>query len=200
MGTSNFHVVNAKNTYAVLMNYEVPIYDENENETDETECVSPDAYECEDFINELKSSILEKIKGTDIKHYGKIKKTNSLRDHPVTDLFMLYKRKTFSYIEIDVEINCLIRTAYYEGASLDWFVTYTIDYNTQDELDFKDQFENNDYLNAGMQKIQCNLAEKWAEKTKEELIDFVEKFYTENSTPLTVTARFSNGETIYSKI
>jgi DNA-directed RNA polymerase subunit F len=53
---------------------------------------------------------------------------------------------------------------------------------------------------AGMVKIQCKHAERFASNTAEKLIEAVEEFYKQNSMPLGVTARFSNGETIYSKI
>jgi hypothetical protein len=55
-------------------------------------------------------------------------------------------------------------------------------------------------MNAGLRKIQARNAEKWANSIKDSLISTVEKIFTEQSMPLAVTARFSNGETHYAKI
>jgi len=51
-----------------------------------------------------------------------------------------------------------------------------------------------------MVKIQCNNAERFASNTADEMIEVVEDFFKQNSMPLRVTARFSNGETHYAKI
>jgi DNA-directed RNA polymerase subunit F len=69
-----------------------------------------------------------------------------------------------------------------------------------DQIDFLADMEWQSSMPAGMIKIQCKHAERFASITAEELIEVVEEFYKQNSMPLGVTARFSNGETIYSKI
>lgn len=202
MGTSNFHNVNARNVYAVLMNYEQPIYDEGGNETKETEIVAPDKWDVDCFIEDIRLHAEALAIKNNIKYYKELEMTDPhvLRSYGSTDLFQLYQSKDFGDVNVQVNINCVARHAYYEGASLDWYVTCTMANETEliDDMDY----EINDwmsYMNAGLRKIQSKNAQAWAESIKNSLIEVVEKIFTENSMPLTVTARFSNGETLYSK-
>ena len=59
MGTSNFYNVNARNVYAVLMNYERPVLDSEGEETDVMEDCAPDTWECDDFFSNLKENAEE---------------------------------------------------------------------------------------------------------------------------------------------
>jgi hypothetical protein len=68
------------------------------------------------------------------------------------------------------------------------------------QIDFLADMEWQSSMPTGMIKIQCKNAERFASDTAEELIEVVEEFYDKNSMPLTVTARFSNGETHYAKL
>jgi len=49
-------------------------------------------------------------------------------------------------------------------------------------------------------KAYSLLVEKKAEKLRDELVEVTEKIFTDYSMKLGVTARFSNGETIYHKV
>lgn len=201
MATSNFHNVNAYNIYAVLMNYEQPVLDNDENETDEIECYSPDSWECDEFIDMLKEDAKElaPLKGLSY-HHTCDTDPHELRSYSSTSLFQFYKSKKFGDIDITVNINCVIRSAYYEGASLDWYITYDVCGINMDQIDFLANIQWSSDMPAGMVKIQCNNAESFASNTADEMIEVVEDFFKQNSMPLGVTARFSNGETIYSRI
>ena len=201
MGTSNFHNVNARNVYAVMMNYEQPVLDENGDETDVmAECV-PEYWECEDFMNMLKEDAKElaPLKGFSY-HENCDTDPHELRSYSSIPLFQFYKNKKFGDVDVTVNINCVVRVAYYEGANLDWYITYDVCGINMDQIDFLADMEWQSEMPAGMIKIQCKNAENFASNTADELIEVVEDFFKQNSMPLGVTARFSNGETIYSKI
>jgi len=72
--------------------------------------------------------------------------------------------------------------------------------NNTDELDFLSTMQWYSNMPQGMITIQAKNAERWASETADYLSNCVEEFYKKKSMPLAVAARFSNGETIYSKI
>ena len=201
MGTSNFHNVNARNVYAVMMNYEQPVLDDNGDETDEMEDRAPESWECDDFMDMLKDDAKElaPLKGVSY-HHTCDTDPHELNSYSSIPLFQFYKNKKFGDVDVTVNINCVVRIAYYEGANLDWYITYDTCGINMDQIDFLADMEWHSSMPAGMVKIQCKHAERFASNTADELIEVVEEFYMQNSMPLGVTARFSNGETIYSKI
>ena len=203
MGTSNFHNVNAYNIYAVLMNYEQEILDDDGNETEETETIAPDTCDIDFFIEDIRLQAEALAIKNNIKYYKELemKDPHSLRSYESTELFQLYQSKDFGDVNVQVNINCVARHAYYEGASLDWYVTCTMANETEliDDMDY----EINEWMScmgAGLRKIQARNVQAWATSIKDSLIETVEKIFTEQSMPLVVTARFSNGETHYAKI
>jgi hypothetical protein len=202
MGTSNFHNVNASKVFAVLMNYEAPRLDDFGNETEDTEYHTPECYEIEDFMDNLREQAEALSVESNFKYYKKLEMEDphSLRSYGSTPLFQLYHSKDFGDVNVQVNINCVARHAYYDGASLDWYVTCTMANETEliDDMDYEINEWMSD-MNAGLRKIQARNAEAWATSIKDTLIETVEKIFTENSMPLVVTARFSNGETHYSK-
>lgn len=201
MGTSNFHNVNAHKIYAVLMNYEAHVLDEDGNETDEVETRSPDLSDVHDFQDWIKEDAQELAPALGISYHTSCDKDpHELRSFSSTDLFQFYTRKSFGDMEIDVNINCVMRSGYYEGACLDWHFTYTVQGSNLDEIDFIETFEWDSNMSRGLIKIQCKHAENWAKKTTEYLTEVTEEFFRKKSMPLTVTARFSNGETMYQKV
>jgi hypothetical protein len=203
MGTSNFHNVNAYNIYAVLMNYEQEILDDDGNETEETETIAPDSWDVDSFIEDIRLQAEALAIKSNIKYYKELemKDPHALQSYGSTELFQLYQSKDFGDVNVQVNINCVARHAYYEGASLDWYVTCTMANETEliDDMDYEIN-EWMSYMNAGLRKIQARNAEKWVNSIKDSLISTVEKIFTEHSMPLAVTARFSNGETHYAKI
>lgn len=201
MGTSNFHNVNARNIYAVLMDYEDVVYDEHDNETDETEYRSPDTWECDMFIKDIKEDAKEKAPLKGVSYYHTCNQDpHELNSYSSIPLFQFYRGKKFGDIDITVNINCVLRVGYYEGANLDWFITYDVMGSNTDELDFLYYTEWQSNMPAGMIKIQNKLAEAWASNTADELVNVTEEFFKEHSMPLGVSARFSNGETWYTKV
>ena len=201
MGTSNFHNVNARNVYAVLMDYECQVVDEEGNETDEFEYCSPGVWECDEFKAFLKEDAQELAPTLGIGyHHTCDDDPHELRSFCSLDLFQFYCSKTFGDAEITVNINCVMRVGYYEGANLDWFITYDVMGNNTDELDFLSTMQWYSNMPQGMITIQAKNAERWASETADYLSNCVEEFYKKKSMPLAVAARFSNGETIYSKI
>lgn len=201
MGTSNFHNVNARNVYAVLMNYEQPLLDSEGEETDVMEDCAPESWDYDDFFTNLKENAQElaPLKGFSY-HHACEEDPHELRSHASIPQFQFYKNKKFGDVDVTVNINCVVRGAYYEGASLDWYVTYDACDVNMDQIDFLAAAQWYSDMPAGMIKIQCKNAERFASNITEELIEVVEDFFKENSMPLTVTARFSSGETHYAKI
>jgi hypothetical protein len=55
-------------------------------------------------------------------------------------------------------------------------------------------------LSNSQRKAYGLLAEKKAEKLRDELVEVTEKIFSDYSDKLGVTAQFSNGETIYHKV
>jgi hypothetical protein len=80
--------------------------------------------------------------------------------------------------EVEVYVTPVIRSGYYEGCNLDWDVRY--------------------YVNGYEDELYCENTS--VQFILNEYVEFIEKIYTQYSEPLGVTARFSNGETIYHKI
>ena len=108
MGTSNFHNVNARNVYAVMMSYEQPVLDENGNETDVmTECI-PEYWECEDFMNALKEDAKElaPLKGFSY-HHTCDTDPHELRSYSSIPLFQFYKNKKFGDVGLCHLLTCI---------------------------------------------------------------------------------------------
>lgn len=217
MGASNFARGNTSKVFAVLMNREETYkecsecgerhydYDYNEESfknltccegatfEEETNYVSPNEYEYEDFKEYLRETAKESKKQF---LYLEEEGSDNDRNYCATNLFSYSISKMFGDIEIEVKIIGQIVSAYYEGASLDFVVEFNGEEN--EELDFYWDFDNSD-MNKGLQVLQNRNAIKWAEKTKTELIELIEEVFTKVSQPLNVVASFSNGETIYQK-
>lgn len=79
---------------------------------------------------------------------------------------------------VDIFVTPVIRSGYYEGVNLDWHVRLYV--NGYDDDTYADD--------ANVLRIS------------NEYIEFIENIFEQYSEPLGVTARFSNGETIYHKI
>lgn len=174
MGTSNFHNVNSGRIYSVELQED---------------------WEYDDLKENLKYQLKEHITNDPYE----------LHSFPSQVVGCLDKQKSFGDLDIDLSIYCVIRSGYYEGVNLDWFIKLDIG-NTSyhDEIPEKHHLIDdlsyfNDW-NKGLSTIQSENVLKWIKTTKLELITKMEKIYEENSTPLKVVARFSNGETIYEKV
>jgi hypothetical protein len=173
MATSNFHNVNASKIFAV----------EIEEEFDYDDLI-------ENLTSEFSAKESFRSGGSD---------EHELRSYPSKVLGSLFKSANFGDIEVCTQISLIVRSGYYSGVNLDWQLKHTVCGEEVSVGDFKDVADYWSRLNKGLVTIQSKNAEKWAEKTAEELIAEVEKVYKDFSTPLDVVARFSNGETIYKK-
>ena len=219
MSASNFHRGNTSKVFAVLMDREEIFkecpecgeihnkytYSEEDfnnlvccevNLVEQTEYVSAERYEYEDFKEYLRETAQEEAKELKTIWYKEESGSDNDRNYCATNLFSYSTSKMFGDIEIEVRIIGQIVSAYYEGASLDFVVEFNGEEN--EELGFYWDFDNSD-MNRGLQVLQNKNAVKWAEKTKTELIELIEEVFTKVSQPLNVVASFSNGETIYQK-
>ena len=195
MGASNFYNRNAKNVYAVLMDYEDVVFDEDGNETEETQMVACESWDYDnlvDYVTELMDE--QKV----FNSVDRVEFYNN-RNYEATGIKSLVAYKSFGDVEVEVLLTAVVRSGYYEGANLDWEINYYAGSGYIDEVDFLYDFERL-YDNQGMAKIQCRNAEKWATKVGEQMIEELERIFTQVSKPLEVVARFSNGETIYKEV
>lgn len=195
MGASNFYNRNAKNVYAVLMDYEDVVFDEDGNETEETQMVACESWDYDnlvDYVTELMDE--QKL----FKAVDRVEFYNN-RNYEATGIKSLVAYKSFGDVEVEVLLTAVVRSGYYEGANLDWELNYYAGSGYDDILDLTYEFESQ-YDNQGMAKIQKRNAEKWATKVGEQMIEELERIFTQVSKPLEVVARFSNGETIYKEV
>lgn len=205
MGTSNFHYKNASRVYAVLMNYEDEILDENGEPTGETETRYPEIYEVDELKDFIENEIEDLENGV---YYNWVKDSNELRSFPSSYLGSLRSCKSYGDIDIDVYIHAFIRSGYYEGACLDW--TLQVDINGNGEyIDDEDiQYAANDIMeyassdmSKGLRTIMAFKAEKWIRSEADRLSGIMENIFSRNSdVEMRKVATFSNGETIYEKI
>jgi hypothetical protein len=198
MGTSNFFNKNASRIFAIGMSYEQPIIDEDGNETDEMETQSIDSYEWEDIKREIKAAIAE------LPDFNGLGSDYNDRNYYGTNVGELWKYRTYLNFEVGVELQAYVRSGYYEGANLDWEVAYIFEgekYNDVDDLIeyFIDRAD--DFAKKGLAVMHSKNVRKYLDTTERYLVDQIEKVFAEQSgVQLEVTARFSNGETIYSKV
>ncbi len=220
MGASNFSRPNASKVFAVLMSEEVNYskcnecgdkyfeYDEEYicSEGEACSCGStdivhgeeykcPECFEVDDFFDYLKDTVEQEVNTVEENYRWRWNECSS-RKRDLNNLFYLQSDKSFGDVNIDLRVYGTIEFGYHEGAMLDW----RIECNDEDNIGcLRNEFYNSD-MSIGLQTIQSNNAQKWAEKEVEAMIALVEKVYTEVSTPLVEVARFSNGETMYSKV
>jgi hypothetical protein len=132
-----------------------------------------DEYEYDDLIDNVKYALKE------TGEFNLLTKSdpNELRSYPSTSIGSLD-----TYVEdadgngICITITAVVRSGYYEGVNLDW------------HPHFEEYGETIEHLLPQ------------AEIEKNRLVGLVEYVFAEFSTPLGVTAQFSNGETIYHPI
>lgn len=198
MGTNNFYNRNASKVYAVLMDKEQNVLDDEGNETEETEEVPVEDYDIKFFDEYLQ----EKIGQSKFESWIPKSTTweeDSNRNFEGRVMGELSIDKNYGDVEIKVEIQAICRNGYYEGANLDWNLNFYVDGNSSELDEIKEDFIYNSYLNAGLKSIISAHAEKWASQAEDELVSEMERIFTEVSMPLIKVAQFSNGEAIYKK-
>ena len=103
---------------------------------------------------------------------------------------------------VEVCVTPVIRSGYYDGVNLDWNVDYLINGDAQyDNTDFYiDDIAHYGSMSKSKATKYAKLAEKKAEKVKNQIVEKVESIFSDYSEKYGVTAVFSNGETIYHKL
>ena len=177
MATSNFHNENASAIFAVQLEHE---------------------FDYDDLVDNLKSELNN---DPDYVDYGKADK-HELRSFPSRTLGSIRKYVQYKDFYVEVCVTPVIRNGYYDGVNLDWNVDYLINGDVQyDNTDFYiDDIAHYGSMSKSKATKYAKLAEKKAEKVKNQIVEKVESIFSDYSDRYGVTAVFSNGETIYHKL
>ena len=177
MATSNFHNVNASAIFAVRLE---------------------DEWAYDDLVENLTSELNNDANYVD---YGKTDK-HELRSFPSRTLGSIRKYHQYKDFYVEVCVTPVIRSGYYEGVNLDWNVDYLINGEcSYDEPNFEvADVEWYGKISKSKAIQYAKLADKKAEKIKNEIVEQLESLYNDYSEKYGVTAVFSNGETIYHKL
>jgi hypothetical protein len=133
-----------------------------------------DEWAYEDLVYNLES---EFDIHNDYSDYGK-SDPHELRSYPSRSLGSFSDSLTIGEDEVEIFVTPVIRSGYYEGCNLDWHIKLYVN-----------GYEDDTYAdNADVLRIS------------NEYVEFIEDVFQKYSEPLGVTARFSNGETIYHKV
>jgi len=177
MATSNFHNENASAIFAVQLEHE---------------------FDYDDLVDNLKSELNN---DPDYVDYGKTDK-HELRSFPSRTLGSIRKYAQYKDFYVEVCVTPVIRNGYYDGVNLDWNVDYLINGDASyDSPDFYiDDIAHYGSMSKSKATKYAKLAEKKAEKVKNQIVEKVESIFSDYSEKYGVTAVFSNGETIYHKL
>lgn len=185
MGTANFHNVNASKIYAVLLNWE-------DEETGET-CY-PEGYDYDEFCINAIDRIDEHMKKAGFNITGEGNDPHSRESRGLTGAYI---GKNHAGAEISVTIYAVLRSAYYEGANLDWFIQYEVNCYTSTEEPFEAGDIQSEW-DGGLSKRHAETAIKWMDSQRNKLVEALEKIFGELSERrLNCIGRFSNGEAVY---
>ena len=200
MATNNFYNKNASKIFAVLMNYEQPMLDNDGNETDDTEHVSPESWEYDDLILDLQSAIQTKF-GRDYVKGGQDDRDRNFYGRAIGRV--LVDRDCMG-VTIEIELTAMVRSAYYEGANLDWELTIHVDsysYDSVPEAIEEWEYQAEKYNNVGIVKANKKHVENWIARSSLELIEGIEEVFEEFSAiKLIKIGQFSNGEAVYNQV
>lgn len=133
-----------------------------------------DEYDYQDLVDNLESEFNTNL---DYSDYSK-SDPNELRSFPSKSLGSFSNSIEIGEDEVEVYVTPVIRSGYYEGVNLDWHVRYYVN-GSEDET-----YESHPNIQTLVGVY----------------VNFIENVYEQYSQPLGVTARFSNGETIYHPI
>jgi hypothetical protein len=133
-----------------------------------------DEWEYDDLVSNLE---FELNNHSDYSDYGK-SDPHELRSFPSKSLGSFSNSTTIDDNEVEIFVTPVIRSGYYEGCNLDWHVRYYVN-----------GYEDETY--ESHPRVQTLV---------ESYVDYIENIFNQYSQPLGVTARFSNGETIYHTI
>ena len=224
MGTSNFHNKNASRIFSNETNteyfkvldddgeeYEVLLCEEEANKIlEKNPSYSIESYyDNDEFIwEDTRDNVkyeLEKIAKDKKRGWwadDSLKIEGELRSFPSTSIGSYWDTFDFCGIEFKVELVPHTTSGYYSGFNLDWTIEYSCDgvygnYDKADDFvsDVKEFIDDNKALRLNMPNL-----EKRLEKLTTEMVEEVESAFEIFSDKLEVFARFSNGETIYTKV
>jgi hypothetical protein len=203
MATGNFaRPERAKNTYAVFM---------RETETDE------DGNEIETFVDwdeehELLRDFFAELVESEIKGLPKFRleyekgdgsHLDVRRSYSSTDVGTLTGRITIGEYYVQVTMQVKTVSGYYEGANIDWDLDLDINGNVSDYLPEVSEIHEVGGQRNGNRGLAAIHAQNVYDRTGElmDIMDtLLDKVCEKCSTPLTVSARFSNGETWYAPV
>lgn len=133
-----------------------------------------DEYDYQDLVDNLESEFNTNL---DYSDYGK-SDPNELRSFPSKSLGSFNNSIEIGEDEVEIYVTPVVRSGYYEGVNLDWHVRYYVN-----------GYEDDTYETHTRVQTLVGV-----------YVNFIENVYEQYSQPLGVTARFSNGETIYHPI
>jgi len=200
MGTNNFHNKNASRIFAVLMNREEHLLDDEGNEMEETEYIYPDEWECEDLLSNVKCDMEALAKKHKTISFHKGGNADFLRSFSGSVIGSFWISKVYLDIECEVEITAVLRSGYYEGANLDFEITYRVNGYDYDDYMAEWEYSAENSNNKGLVRIHYNNVSNWFENSADTLITELEKifeYYTEIK--LVKVGQFSNGEAFYER-
>ena len=163
--------------------------------THDEEYVSPDEFRYDDLID----NITYEFKKYDV-YYPDYDINDHSNSYNSKAIGIFKNSKYFGDMEVSVEVTPIITSAYYEGATLDYLITWEGESDSVDEY-LDAIFDLDSDMNKGMQTIQKKNAKAWLENELQNISTIVEKvfdIYTE--VKLQCDGIFSNGEAIYSKV
>ena len=142
----------------------------------------------EDDYEDLKSNLeeaIERIGGRLVDRQD----STELRSYPSRVIGEIEETISDSKDDYGITVMLVVRSGYYDGVNLDWIVEFT-DNSYGDTDNIGDIMNDTEIYKTTRTKI---------ERAFNKLVNKIEKICEDYSTPLKVTARFSNGETWYQK-
>ena len=127
---------------------------------------------------------------------------HELRSYPSRVLGSKEINQIIDGIDITVNIFSVVRSAYYDGCNFDHFTTIEFCHETYNNISEINDSDIEDVLKENKQKHGKKAISNFKAKITticHALKTELEAIYKNHTEPLTVTARFSNGETLYSK-
>lgn len=170
-------------------------YNENASRIFASAC--EEEFDYEDLISNVEYGIkaLDKLSFNSGKAGEYLDDSSKILEYSLSD--------TFDYADgtsIECVIHPVARSGYYSGVNLDWICEYYIDGHEvvsdeciKDHLTYYEDYTELKALKTSVARF------KRLDKIKEKLTDKLENIYLDYTTPLVVTARFSNGETMYAE-
>jgi hypothetical protein len=212
MATSNFNTINANGIYAISDTY--LIKDENGNEV----TMYKDEWDCENDVD----CIRESGKRSGLFPYEETRWNNKMKGQSLCsseETAHSFGNAENYLLDIQTECEIVMLNGHYSGANLDYDikvstergdVEYLSDYDDIDDLacvllsymeDYIDWYGISVKWNKGTFKMQKNNIKNWLMGIFEKEIEKCEEFCKSNcEEELAVLERFSNGETIYTKL